>query len=284
MEFEPADTSVPDGKLPNRLEPFYDSRARYLFCKALEEHTPEVLDSLRVYALPVYQALTVEVAKKSYRSIGLRPTERVGLDVDPLLESALPVSWWEVEQGSSHTAEAQALCSAIENWRDEFHLTDEWILDLAMQTLFRWRQQIESREPVLLQWQRLSVELLFGLFDGQGPEFRFRHPGWNLRDDWQAFKSSVEDAFESIVAGYHRQVVTQAYAGGWDEAPDIREQLRFKWLALWQVKGHSAHQIQDATPQMKVSSSNVEKQVQLSAKQAGVTPRPSQKGRRQNRN
>ena len=45
MEFEPATTSIPK-KLPTRLESLFDSRARYLFCKALQEHTPEVLEIL----------------------------------------------------------------------------------------------------------------------------------------------------------------------------------------------------------------------------------------------
>jgi hypothetical protein len=283
MEFEPAVTSIPV-KLPTRLKPIYQSRARYLFCKAVEKDTPEVLKRLRNEVLPAYCALAIEVAQKSYSKVGLRPSERMkdALDIDPEFTSDLPVCWWVVECGASETTQAQTLYSAMKNWSEQFRLTDEWVRDLALQTLFRWRQRAEAGEPVLLQWQRLPVGE-YGLFDGRGEDFFFRHPGWNLRDDWQNFKKSVEVAFKKIVVDYHRQVVIRAYAGGWEEAPDIREQLRFKWLALWQVRGLSAIKILSWS-YLKVNPSNVEKQVKLSAKQADITLRPPKAGPRKNRN
>jgi hypothetical protein len=172
----------------------------------------------------------------------------------------------------------------MKNWSEQFRLTDEWVRDLALHTLFRWRQRAESGKPVQLRWQRLPFGANFGLFNGQGKAFLFQHPGWNLDvDDWQEFKRSVESSFKSFVAKYHRNTVAQAYAGGWGEAPDIREQLRFKWLALWQVKGLSAIKIL-AWSRQKVNPSNVEKQVKRSAKQADITLRPSKAGPRKNRN
>jgi hypothetical protein len=294
---EPGDPALPllvlpEGKLPTRLEPFTDSRPRYLFYKALEEHTPEVLEHLRDNVLPVYQNLSVQIAEKSYAHIGLRPMKRKqkdkldrrGLDIEPGFNSDLPVCWWEVEQGASKTPEASALYKAIREWSETFRLSDEWLLDLALHTLFHWTQRLELEKPIALRWHRLPFEGM-GLFDGLGEEFVFRQPGWNLNEgDWYDCKKRLQQAFKDFLDRHHRQTVVLAVRGGWSQGPkivDTRE--RFKWLALWQVKGWSAIKILGRC-HLKVKPSNVEKQVKASAKQAGVTLRLSRRGRRENRN
>jgi hypothetical protein len=284
--------ALPEGKLPTHLEPFTDSRPRYLFYKALEEHTPEVLEHLRDNVLPVYQNLSVQIAEKSYAHIGLRPMKRKqkdkldrrGLDIEPGFNSDLPVCWWEVEQGASKTQEALILHKAIQEWSEKFCLRDEWLHDLALHTLFHWRELRESGKPIAVRWYRLPFDGM-GLFDGLGEEFVFWQQSWNLaEEDWHECKKRLQQAFKAFLDEYHRQTVVLAVRGGWSQSPkivDTRE--RFKWLALWQVKGWSAIKILGRC-HLKVNPSNVEKQVKASAKQAGVTLRRSRRGRRENRN
>jgi hypothetical protein len=283
MVFNPAQrVPLPDGKLPTRLEPFHDSYPRYLFYKALEEHTPEVLEHLRDDVLPAYAALTLVKSKQSYSKVGLRPAERVGLslDIDPGFASDLPISWWSVEQGASETQEALDLHTALTKWSSQFHLTNEWLLDLALHTLFHWREKKEEGQPVRLRWHRLPFGGM-GAFDGWAPEFELTQDGWDLNDeDWPQFRKRVQNAFEKSLNDYREQTTLIALNGGWRRAPDIRDsKQRFKWLALWQVKGWSAKEILEWC-QLKVNASNVEKQVKTSAEQAGVTLRRPQKGRR----
>jgi hypothetical protein len=279
MSFEPTKASFRENDGAKRLEPFTEVLARHLFCKAMEAHTPEVLHRLCDDVLPAYQAVTVEIAKRSYTKGRLRPIGDGGLDIDPAFTSELPVTWWAVERGALRTPEVAALCEAINKWSRQFNLGDEWLRDLALHTLYHWRQCVDSGKTIRLQWCRLPFGGM-GVFDGRGEEFHFKHPGWNLHDeDWTEFKKGVRKAFETLLEEYRATVAGQARRGGWAEAPTIvDDRLRFQWLAWAKVRGWNAMRILEESNRIQTDISNVSKQVKLSAKQAGVVLR-SLKGR-----
>lgn len=283
---QPALYELLDPELPDRLEPQSERATRCLFCKAIEEHTPEVLRSLQDDVLPFYRALSIEVAKRTYANLGLQPLGLKGLEINPLFDTGhLPVTWWAVQSGMYEGNEAFALWKALRKWSEKYHLTEEWLRDLALHTLFYWREKVAGK-PLDLLWHQLpSIE---GVFDGQGDEIEFSsgagqefsNEGWNVGDQaWHEYRNFLRAAFDQFLADYHRRTIKQAVLGGWSKADDIRDnQQRFKWLALNLVKGLNPTEILKSFPWLNVSPSNIAKQMTLTAQQVGVTHRSS-KGR-----
>ena len=285
----PAHSELPDILPESFVENTHD-RARWLFEKALAEDVQEVLESLEKDVLPSYLALSPEIAKRSFLDpTTLRQLGSFAINgmIHPEFEpqDGLPVRSKSLERGANRSPEALQAYKALENWTARFELRDEWLRDLAVATLYGWAVDKRSKKPITRRWRHLPEVTTVAIYEG--PNVEFVCPGWDLgRESWPEFLKRARKLFNDQLDSYRRDVTRSALDGGWDLAPDIREQQRFRWLAWYQTLGWSASTILNCKCRgLDVTENNVLKQIQISAQQATVTLRPSRKGRtKQNRN
>ena len=221
-----SDESVPEGtkstdKPLRRREQKYIwagvPPGREAFMTAIKKWRPFVLRTLRDKVLPLYLELPWDK-----RLFGYGDAKGRGLPV--------VLSWDQMQSKALHNDKIASVCEALREWSKRYHLTDEWLLDAALATLHQWRQFPPSKD---LGWgPDYGVPPFFP------PDICFRAPGINqTHEEWNKGKKAAMDQFEAYLENEHRPVNVKALrAAGWRESTEIREPIRFRWAAMWQVR------------------------------------------------
>ena len=255
---------------------------RYLFKQALRKETPEVLESLAEDVLPAYRAITPEIARQSYKP-AIRPTVHVVLPASsqPIDGNQMPLFWWSIEAGAGESPEAAELKSKLWKWAERFHLTDEWLLDVAAQTLYSWRDP--NNKTIGANWGHLPTQV-FGSISVDECKFEIADIGWDVEvEPWQTFEARITKQFQSQL---REQMLMLAEEQGYEPAPQIRNKKHFDWLAMYQVCGFSpkdvANHFQIETRRALNVQNTVWKAIEEKAAQISLTLRKSNSPRRRN--
>ena len=158
--------------------------AQTLFLRAVRQLVPEVLGSLRQDVLPAFKAAATD---------DMLPT------------------WERITAPNTPHAYAP-LRAALEHWGAQFHLRDDWVLDVALLTVSLWADPDLERSPDGESdwWYPVSFEPQ--LLTDEEVEFTYQYPSWaeplvhsgwypSKSVRWNTFFSELDAAFRM-----HREV------------------------------------------------------------------------------
>lgn len=123
------------------------NRPRAIFLRELASHVPEVLQDLHDQVLQEYRRLYPEISKET--SEGPR-TYRVKNFVGWVFEDEPPTF---VRRNIDRLQQRYPSVSAVKDpllrWSQQFRLTDEWLLDTALQTLLSDAGRADASAQIL---------------------------------------------------------------------------------------------------------------------------------------
>jgi|SRR5579872_504747 len=267
--------------------------ARRLFLESLRTQTPEVLEGLNEL-LPAYRDIPENVWRQNSSGPDLssiaNPYNCFFCGEAPEVESKrLPdlLYWRNVKR--ARTVSVKRLKAGISQWGKKFHLNDEWLLDIALQTLYRWNLQ-STAQPTAGQfggnmegkkvqsgprWGGLPGSEWDSIFTPDERRFSFGDPGWWAElEDWSEFNSRIEDLLNTSLTSYRQRLLDLARQKGWTEPPEIRTPEHFDWLALYQVRACSARKVADCLELADQLENSVLVAIRGKANLIGLTLRP----------
>jgi hypothetical protein len=257
------------------------SRAQGIFLHELAARTPEVLKYLRERVLPEYRSVYPETsAEKSRGPRFQRVKNFVGWifadEAPQIIDADFPdiVLWRNVALLEQGYPAISAIKKLVLSWAQEFRLTDDWLLDTAMQTLYRMNKVSMLGRPHFWRFSGFDVPPL-----EMDRTLTFVESGWdpNLQS-WRQFRDSVVAAFDDHLKQYRSEVEAFFKKAGWKPAREIRQRAHYTWLVMYQVKGWSPARIAEKFAP-GAEESTITHGVENAAKAAGVTLRASFKGK-----
>jgi hypothetical protein len=170
-----------------------------------------------------------------------------------------------------------ALDKALTEWARKFNLTDSWLLDLSLQTLYRWESNASALQD--LHWADRGYETPPVILTSEEARFHFSDPGWlPAHETWRQYEAKIKSNFNHQLEEYKSRTVNLAEGRGFEQQPEVRNPNHFKWLARYQVLGESPSKIAD---HFNVPDENtIWRAVTKTADQIGRMLRPNKKGRR----
>lgn len=276
---------------PKRIPRFVkQAAAQDQFLNAVRKLCPEVLYSLRDSVLPLYREVEVGDATHPH----------------------FPVSWldWLTFEKADGTHNSQFLPpkAAILKWAEDYNLTKcspgaqkapaaHWVCKVAVKTLLTWLDSDlmldpppeNPGDPVIPKWaphHGPASYVLIAAAERKSHQFTFLGPHPTDDPDLDSYRNRMRSALD------------QALHAAWDEAQeslrarfgteldhDRETEKHCRWLALYQVKGWSAHRIaeSDYAPQSDVVST-VSRAVEKVCALIDLTLRPNRRGPQRRRN
>lgn len=273
--------------------PYLRSRAampRWPFLDALEMDTPEVLETLRDDVFPIYCALPRELKRQTSHGPKIeRMVNTIGwlYPNDPPETEILRLPDLLTYSGlNSHneSPEARNLALALNTWATRYNLTDHWLFDLALQTVFHWERVKDAvKDP---QWWGLGDLTRPSVVSEEERRFSFTDPGWAPGyESWGMFEKRLRSGFEQQFQTYKKQITPLPERRGFRQPPEIRKPDHFRYLVRYQVLGESPETIAEhfskdqRVAEKGLDGNTVLKAVKKTAGQIGLTLRPSRKGR-----
>ena len=175
----------------------------------IEQHWPEVLRSLRDDISPLY-----------------KPKLYTGDTLKPIL---LTESWSHLQADS----EREDLRITIQEWAIRFRITEEWILDSALETLLIY---CSRKRPQTWYW-RYGAKGFHPRFEPSLEKNHWHPPRGGGPETWEQFKKRMQAQFRLQLAGY-RTIVETRFGVGREE----RVHREAEWTARYQ-KGESVADI-----------------------------------------
>jgi hypothetical protein len=166
--------------------------------------------------------------------------------------------------------ESEPLLEAIHAWSVKYNLTNEWILDITVFTLFVWANVPQTIEQPT--WHFPRIEMVSPLLH---PEKQFCvADAWDAPfEPWEAFDSRVQESFRKARSEYKKRIEGLLRSRGWHQ-PSVRQLEHFRWLALYQVKRMSAKRIlQELSLNLENGENTVSKGITKAASLIGLTLR-----------
>jgi hypothetical protein len=261
------------------------NRPRAIFLRELASRVPQVLQHLHDHVLPEYSRIYPQISAETSRGPRIQHVKNfVGWlfkdEAPVVVQENLPdiLYWRNIDRLEPQYPALSGLKDLLLRWSRDFRLTDEWLLDVALQTLYLLQKT--PMRPRLHFW-RLSVFNLPPL--SLDRMLRFKDRGWDPHlDTWKEFHDNISAAFDEHLKQYRTTVEAFLEKSGWKRVPEIRQRKHYTWLVLFQVKGWSPEHILDRFPSnddRNTEESTITKGVQSAARLAGVTLRASMKGK-----
>lgn len=253
---------------------------RQAFLRKVESVAPHVLQDLLDNILPVYRGAVTE--------------------------GAIPALWqwdrprWEAVEPAQYPHTAR-LRTEILSWGTRYCLTDDWLLDVALRTVWeryvreqesgerrdelaqvRVRYEQEGRPPGQLEAAEKALQptpapagfatVPFADIEPVTP-FVFEHeqwvPWWRT---WADYEAELRTAFERVLREYRRARETEAVQRGLRPSPEKRDIDRhLAWLVQFQVKGQTYNAIAKGSDGADLR--NVQRAIKDMARLLGLTLR-----------
>ena len=253
------------------------------FLHAVEKYVPEVLSELKKLG-PLYETIPPEIFEQTSRGpLFVRPNliEVSFFGAQPQLEYSQlsDLLYWKNIEHFLDQFEVRQLRDAVLGWALKFNLTDEWVLDRAMQTLYRWRKTPETENAwgsfPIFAGDGLIIEATERLFD-------FQHEGWGVEfEPWDEFLQRFQSDLDKKLDVYRQRVLNIAQTRGWTQRPNILYKPgHFQWLAVFQTRGKSPAEVLEDTNMREMDPSTALKAIQNVADAIGLTLRKPRKGRK----
>ena len=191
--------------------------ARAAYFHALEEHWPEVLDTLLDDIMPLYEPRWHFAAGQRWQ---------------------INTTWDKIQ----HDAKREDLLNGLQKWAARFRITEEWIFDAALETLMVYSPKTRApgappSSERLWRCTPRGVHPLFAPKFDNAVWYPARH-GWP--EEWEAFRSRIESQFRSQLAEYRRMAELKFGTG---KEQNIQRDAR--WTAKYQ-RGQTTIEIMQA--------------------------------------
>jgi hypothetical protein len=220
--------------------------ARCEYLSAIEVLWPDVTESLRLRAFPLYQ--------KYFESAD----QGMALQTVAALEDALK---------RDAPMEIRQVKLAVRRWAKEFGFQDAWLRDAALQSMHNW-----AGGGTMSKWTYLPEGLDTPTFQ---PEFGVWIPFFTK---WPEFKRLTDERYRRALAQYRAEIRTL-----WGEGQPKLSQTAV-WTVLWQ-RGKSPEAIRIhhlKTMGKNISLANIQLRVHAFAASAGLSLRMNKAGPRAN--
>lgn len=237
---------------------------RWRFLECLEALAPEVLEDLRKTVLPAYGCAKTE-------------TE----DGSPLWPWVDVQEQWRRVNSATHPL-TYRLGLALVAWAQRHHLSDNWLLEVALSTANRWHEQQQGtastredpHEPI-----GFVRPLIVGV-NTFPSAFTFTHDGWVPTWETRAnYVAGLEKALKEALRAHLDNRETEVRNRGLKPSPLKREVDRdLDWLIRRQVQGWTWIQIQRES-RVQASRSTIRDSVGRMADELGLTLRHGKSGR-----
>jgi hypothetical protein len=219
------------------------------------------------------------VTSNDYRSLFLQSVARVHGDVLTTLRKEVFPKYKRFAKHPAASIPANArnlpvtLRHAIRGWAGLFNLSDEWCMEVALNTLKMWTQC--PSQARLLRW---SLPGNVSTVKGAALRFEFSDEGWRS-EAWSQFEARILKRTKQLLRDYRKQI------GG--DGPEKRDLRHLDWLALYQCKGQTYSQIANRVSKAtadNIGEDTVRKAVHGTASLIGLTLRAGKRGPRAGEN
>lgn len=260
--------------------------ARRVFLEQMETAAPEILDWLATNILPAYKEIAPLLDRMADERLATIDADEEykweWLDFwvwayDALLREAprdrLPLEG----EAEEITEKAAVFCRRLALWEQQYGLTDEWMREVARDTLDAWYRH---GVPELLRWQPSGIVF----FPRRFPSFTVTCSGWDPERETQAkYEAGARRLFEKELDRHTRSVGDTVTALGWERTPEKNNMEHFSWLIRYhclretQVQVASEHR--KPTGEKGVALCHVSTTVNELARLVGLTLRPPRTGK-----
>lgn len=261
--------------------------ARDRFLKAVADHFPKVLEALRLEVLPLFSSL-FEIRQSSRMDLraggygttyGVEPDflegppERYVMsrvpkeEIKRLIDDAVPLPLrhsWSHEFARAVDPKRVAVRDRLARWGKTWKLPDEWIYDIALDTMTWWT----ARPSCPNMWHHTRH---WGLTSKDEPPPLTIYEEWWF-EPWSEFRSRIQsqlDAYKSAIDAYHVRL-------GFDPEAVGNSPHHYVWLALFQVGRESPNSIRvwhERTHGERLAESAITKGYTRLASRIGLTLR-----------
>jgi hypothetical protein len=123
----------------------------------------------------------------------------------------------------------------IQSWSDRWGLSDDWVLELVLRTLWHWNIDEEACKE--LRWTpTVGVGYYHPLLHSD-LLFKFTHNRWNPRnEEWSVYNKRLEQAFRKYKDMYRTMLKFEICEGRGKPAARKLNDQHFEWLVRYQVQ------------------------------------------------
>jgi hypothetical protein len=209
--------------------------ASVAFLQAVENKTPEVLNSLHHDVRPLYESV--------YWRVSPPQTEEDWLYS---LHLGIVAEWFSGGPTADWTPRARAALHRLKKglfaWASNYSILAEWTIRYALDTMMFWTAYQSFPDRRRGQWH--GIRLTWGI----GPRWyfekrelrRFEYPIWQGEEE-DAYRDRVQQQFELHLRRYMSEIRNRASA--LPKIPKIRKPEQFEMLALYLCRGMNREQI-----------------------------------------
>ena len=242
---------------PKTSDQFIIHNARYHFLKAVETRTPEVLRSLRHDVWPAYE--------KTYWQMFPRQTSdtwKYSLHpelVASWIEKKEPTRWIDLGQSAPNDLRDRVLA-----WARDHHISKDWVLHQALNTMFTWTENESSpRRSLNVENARSRIARALGSskperdsswdlktyrwhvqrhwFFGRAEQKQFGYTAW-MGERPSDFKRRTRVEFAAHLKAYMVEVEERSKA--LRRVPSLTKPEMFDMLALYLCRGMKRDELQ----------------------------------------
>jgi hypothetical protein len=235
-------------------ESLNQARNRLRFLHAVRDMNPEVFDTLRCQVLPAFRS-SLRVPIHGSTQVGWKQITQPPLD-----------RWSSL--ASSSDPDYQKAAHLISEWGERYHLTDEWILDRALEAILLWltSPSLRTLQGEWILWSIYETE------ERLDPKRLQIDEIWCFEQEpWEQFERRITvkmEAYKSVVLEFCKRI-------GGEPASSKSNLRRFEWLALYQTQELSAEKV---GKRYSVTKTHVEKATKELAVSIGLTLRSGRRG------
>ena len=246
-------------QVPDDPEPNWFARSRFL--ATVTQLVPAVLQDLRSHALPSYRQLDAELRTAPQFING-----QLHHGWDSIIAIAV---------ADTSPAGLPPLIASMLRWAQQYHLAEDWVLNQALGTLYRWVSG--AGQDV---WQGVGRSWGYPL-SPESISFDFSAGGWDpVMARRKDYEQRLHDVFALRLREYLDRVEADTEERGWTRTKEWRElgrtlEGRFTPLVRWQVEQWTRQRIAE---EAGCSIRQIRTILVVSAKEIGLTLRRGRSG------
>lgn len=237
---------------------------RLEFFASTEEYAPEILEFLKNKALPAYNQLLK-------KDILMDKTNRNRFHY---------LDWDYIKHANrDYFSDLVPLKEVLNEWSDKYNLSDDWIIESAVNTLNAWSLEIPLDDE--LYWADVKHIMYPSPFPRKCHRLNFNHSGWDpVRYTWKQAKKIIMNDFKHFLEGEYYKKVSRLVEKAGIKPPIVKRQSQrhINWLIAYQIYNKSYTDIcneeSDNRPDDKsLDNSTIIKGIKSTAKLIGLTLR-----------
>jgi hypothetical protein len=161
----------------------------------------------------------------------------------------------------------RALCDEVGGWAEPWHLSAEWVFEIALHTLARWCESPRALER--RHWA--PTNYAFAL-----PQQAYTFSPWFGDEDFSEYKQRTRDQVKRDLDRYFRAIEKEAAAAGLPVKTVKSQSHAYQWAVRAQILGDPISRIAvDYGVNQHAVAGSVERLIEF----LGLPPRPRKRGR-----